>query len=141
MSATGKRWAGWVTFSGWLMLIIGGLDFLQGLIAAIRGSYYAITPNQIIVFDLRTWGWLGMIWGVVLAIAGLGLLSGSNWARWFAIVVATISFFGQLGFSGFQAYPLWALASLFLTGVVLYALIVRWGPAQEEMATRAREEF
>jgi hypothetical protein len=123
------------------MLIIGGLDFLQGLIAAIRGSYYAITPNQIIVFDLRTWGWLGMIWGVVLAIAGLGLLSGSNWARWFAIVVATISFFGQLGFSGFQAYPLWALASLFLTGVVLYALIVRWGPAQEEMATRAREEF
>jgi hypothetical protein len=136
MSATGRRWAGWVTFAGWVMLIIAGIDFIQGLIATIRGSYYAITPNQIIVFDLRTWGWLGMIWAVVLGIGALGLLSGSNWARWFAIVVCTISFFGQLGFSGNQAYPLWALASLFLIGVVLYALIVRWGPAQEEMARR-----
>jgi hypothetical protein len=77
-----------------------------------------------------------MIWAAVLGIGALGLLSGSNWARWFAIVVCTISFFGQLGFSGNQAYPLWALASLILTGVVLYALIVRWGPAQEEMARR-----
>lgn len=65
--------------------------------------------------------------GIVLAIAGLGLLSGAGWARWFTIVVASLNFIVQLGFVGSAQYPLWALIGLALTAVVIYALIVRWG--------------
>jgi hypothetical protein len=32
-------WAGWVVFAGMLMVIIGSLDFFQGLIAIIRDKY------------------------------------------------------------------------------------------------------
>ena len=121
-----RRWTGWIAFAGWLMLIIGSLDFFEGLIAVIRGQYYVLTPQQIVVFDVKTWGWITLIWGIVVALAGVGILAGSSWARWFAIVVLSITFIEQLGFVGGAAYPLWALAVLTLTAVVLYALIVHW---------------
>ncbi len=129
--ATVRRtaWTGWITFAGWLMIIIGTLDFFQGLIAVIRDQYYVLTPNQIIVFDLTTWGWITLIWGIVVVFAGLSLLAGAGWARWFAIVVGSLNFVEQLGFVGSSQYPLWALTSLGLTAVVLYALIVRWDDA------------
>jgi hypothetical protein len=124
--ATSERWSGWISFAGLMIIIIGGLDFFEGLIAVIRGQYYAVTPNQIVVVDLTTWGWIMMIWGVLLVLAGLGLLSGATWARWFAIVVGSLNFLAQLGFVGSSQYPLWALTVQALTLVVLYALIVRW---------------
>jgi hypothetical protein len=120
------RWTGWIGFAGCLMIIIGGIDFFEGLIAIIRGEYYAVGPNQIIVFDTTTWGWITMLWGIIILLAGFGLLSRATWARWFAIVVGTVTFFEQLGFVGSSAYPLWALTVLLLTFFVLYALIVHW---------------
>ena len=127
--ARNSTWSGWIGFAGWLMVIIGMLDFFQGLIAIIRDQYYVVTPNQIVVFDLTTWGWITLIWGIVIGLAGLGLLSGAGWARWFAIVVGSLSFIVQLGFVGSAQYPLWALTVVALTAVVLYALIVRWEDA------------
>jgi hypothetical protein len=131
--ASGRAWTGWIVFAGWVMIIIAAIDFFEGLIAVIRGQYYAFIANQIIIFDLRTWGWLSMIWAVVIALAGFGLLSGSTWARWFAIIVGSLNFIGELMFVGSATYPLWALASLALTGVVLWALIVHWGEARERI--------
>jgi hypothetical protein len=119
-------WAGWVWFAGMLMVVMGSLDFFQGLIAIIRDKYYVLTPSQIIVFDLTTWGWVMLIWGIVVALAGLGLVSGSGFARWFTIVVASLNFIVQLGFVGSRQYTLWALTVVGLNIVVLYALTVRW---------------
>lgn len=127
--ARSSAWAGWVAFAGWMMIVVGGIDFFEGLIAVIRGSYYVLTPTQIIVFDVSTWGWVTLIWGAVLALAGFALLAGSGWARWFAIVAGSLNFFVQLGFVGGSRYPLWALIGLALSVVVLYALIVRWDDA------------
>lgn len=131
-TATG-RGAGWIGFAGCLMVIVGAIDVFEGLIAVIRGQYYLLTANQIIVFDLRTWGWIAMAWGAVLIFAGLALLSGATWARWFAIVSIGLNFLAQLGFVGSAQYPLWALTGLTLSGIVLYALIVRWDEAKTSM--------
>jgi hypothetical protein len=109
------------------MLILGALDVLEGIIAVSRGKYYVLTANQIIVFDLKTWGWITLIWGVVIGLAGFGVLAGSAIARWFAIVVASLTIIEQLAFDGSSAYPLWALTVVALCGVVIYALIARWG--------------
>src|SRR5215212_2894285 len=98
--------AGWIGFAGILMLVIGTIDFFEGLIAVIRKHYYVLTPNQIIVFDVKTWGWLMLLWGIILVVAGLALGGGMGWARWFTIVVACINVLGQLAFLGSNAYPL-----------------------------------
>lgn len=131
MAAVRQRsaWAGWIGFAGWLMLIVGAIDFFEGLIAVIRGQYYVLTSQQIVVFDVKTWGWITLLWGIVLVLAGYSLLMRASWARWFAIVVASLGLIEQLGFVGSSQWPLWSLTMVALTIVVLYALIVRWDEA------------
>jgi hypothetical protein len=124
-----SRWTGWIGFAGWIMIVIGVLDFFEGLIAVIRSEYYVLTANQIIVFDTTTWGWLTLLWGIVLVFVGWGLLTRSSWARWVAIIALSINIVGQLSFLGSATYTLWALTVLTLSIVVLYALIVRWDEA------------
>jgi hypothetical protein len=118
--------AGWIAFAGILMLVVGSIDILEGLVAVIRKEYYVLTPEQIIVFNVTTWGWLTLIWGAVLVLAGLALAGGASWARWFTIVVAIINVLGQLAFLGSTAWPLWSLVGITLTIVVIYALTARW---------------
>ena len=124
-------WAGWVVFAGLMMIIMGVLEALEGLIAIIRDDYYVLTPQQIVVFDMTTWGWITLIWGIVVAIAGFSLLLQQSWARWFAIVIASLNFIVQLGFVGSNRYPLWALVTMAVNILVLYALIIRWGEVRE----------
>ena len=124
--------AGWIRFAGVMMLVMGSLDFFQGLIAIIRDKYYLLTPSQIIVFDFTTWGWVMLVWGLIVMFAGFGLLAASSWARWLTIVIASLNFIVQLGFVGSYQYTLWALTVIGLNIVVLYALIVRWGDVRAE---------
>jgi hypothetical protein len=132
--ASKGAWAGWIRFAGILMIVIGSIDFIQGLIAIIRDKYYLLTPDQIIVFDMTTWGWVMLIWGIIVALAGLGLLSGSGFARWLTIIIASLNFIAQLGFVGSYQYTLWAITAIGLNLVVLYALTVRWSDARDAEA-------
>ena len=130
--ASKSAWTGWIAFAAILMMVIGALDVFEGLIAVIRDKYYALAPQSIIVFDVSTWGWINLIWGLIVGFAGYSLLLGRGWARWFAIVIASLSFIVQLGFVGSNQYPLWALTVMGLTVLVLYSLIVRWDEYQAE---------
>jgi hypothetical protein len=126
-----KPMAGWIVFAAIIMLVIGSIDFIEGLIAIIRDQYYVLTPNQIVVFDMTTWGWVTMIWGIILFLAGMALWSGATWARWFAIVAVSINILGQLTWLGSTQYPVWTLTTIGLGIVVIYALTARWGAYRE----------
>ena len=139
--AGSETWAGWIRLAAILMLIIAALDFFEGLIAIIRDDYYVVRPDQIVVFDLTTWGWITLVWSIVLAVIGFALLAAATWARWAAIVVVSLNFINQLGFLGSSQYPLWALSVLALNVVVLYALIVRWDDASETMRRMAESRY
>jgi hypothetical protein len=125
-----KSMSGWIGFAGILMLIIGGIDFCQGLIALFEDDYYVPTQAGFLVFDLTGWGWTMIIWGALLVLAGFGLLAGQGWARWFAIVVVAVNFITQLGFLGNTQTPLWSLTVVALNIIVLYALTARWSESQ-----------
>ena len=124
--AKSSSWTGWIAFAGWVMIVIGVLDFFEGLIAVIRGQYYVLTSSQVIVFDTTTWGWITLLFGIVIALVGFGLLAGEEWARVVAIIVVTLNIIEQLGFLGAAAYPLWALTVMVLNFIVLYALFTKW---------------
>jgi hypothetical protein len=127
--------AGWIGFAGMLMLVIGGIDVFQGLIALFEDEYYVPTQAGFLVVDLTGWGWIMLVWGALLVLAGLGLLAGQGWARWFTIVVVTINLFAQLGFVGNSQYPLWALTGIALSVVVLFALTARWKESEAEITS------
>ncbi len=128
-----KSMAGWIGFAGILMLIVGGIDFFQGLIALFEDEYYVPTGSGFLVFDLTGWGWTMLIWGTLLVLGGLGLLAGQGWARWFTIVVVAVNFILQLGFLGNSQYPLWSLTVVALNVIVLYALTARWSESRAEL--------
>jgi hypothetical protein len=112
------------------MMVVGALVFLQGLIALVRGDYYSFDASEILVVNLRTWGWILVFWGAVVALTGLGLLLLPN-VRWFAVGVVVFAVIGELSFAGTNHYPLWGLVGIVLSVLVLYALIVRWSGAEE----------
>jgi len=129
MVASPRAWSGWIGFAGLMMMIIGAIDFFEGLIAVIRKEYYAFTPQGLIVFNVTTWGWLAMIFGIVLFLVGLGLTGGAGWARWVGIILIAVNLLGQLGWLGNSATPVWTLTVIALQIIVLYALTARWSDA------------
>jgi hypothetical protein len=129
--------AGWIGFAGLVMLIVGFVDFFQGLIALFNDDYYVVSSSGYLAINLTGWGWVMIIWGVLLVLAGFALLNGASWARWFAIFVVAVNFFAQLGFLGNSQSTLWALTGLTLSIIVLYALTARWDESQADV-TRAR---
>ena len=120
-------WTGWIGFAAIMLALIGSITFFEGLVAIFRDEYYVVTGKQVLVFDVTTWGWIMLFWGVLLFLAGLGLAARSGWARWFAIIAVTLNLVGQLGFLGHSGYPLWTLVIITLEIVVLFALTARWG--------------
>ena len=130
-----KSMAGWIGFAGILMLIVGSIDFFQGLIALFEDEYFVVTRSGYLVVDLTAWGWIMLIWGVLLVLAGLGLLGGQGWARWFSIIVVSLSVIGQLGFLGNSQYPIWSLTVISMSVIVLFALTARWGESTADLNT------
>jgi hypothetical protein len=128
--ASPRAWSGWIGFAGLMIMIIGAIDFFEGLIAVIRKEYYAFTPQGLIVFNVTTWGWLAMIFGIVLFLVGLGLTGGAGWARWLAIILIAVNLLGQLGWLGNSATPVWTLTVIALQIIVLFALTARWHDAE-----------
>jgi len=124
--------AGWIAFAAVMMLVIGTLDFFEGLIAIFRDNYYVLHGNQLIVFDTTTWGWIVMLWGIALLLVGLALWAGAGWARWLTIVLVSLNTLVQLSWLGGTAYPLWSLVIITLNIIVLYALCVRWDGYPEQ---------
>ena len=130
-----KSMAGWIGFAGILLVIVGSIDFFQGLIALFEDEYFVVTASGFLVVDLTSWGWIMLIWGVLLILAGLGLASGQGWARWLAIVVVGLNFLVQLGFLGNSQYPLWSLTVMALNVIVLFALTARWSESAADLRT------
>ena len=126
--ASQDSWTGWIVFAGFVIIIVGVMDVLQGFIAILEDEYVVATPEGLAIFDVTAWGWTSLIWGGLLVIAGLGLLGGAGWARWLAIFGVAINAIQQVAFlSNYpQAYPLWNILIVTLNFVVLYALTARW---------------
>jgi hypothetical protein len=131
-----RSMAGWIGFAGILMVLLGGLSVFQGLIALLEDDYYVVTQSGYLVFDITGWGWIMLIWGIILALVGLALLGGASWARWVSIVLVSINVFGQLGFLGNSNDQVWLLITLTFNIIILYALIVRWHESERELQTR-----
>lgn len=131
-----KSMAGWINFAGLVMIILGGLAFFQGLIAVFEDGYYVVPESGHLVFDVNTWGWIMILWGIIIVLTGLSLMAGQGWARWVSILLVSLNVYAQLGFLGNSSYPLWSLTVLTLNIVVLFALVVRWDDSVVQVETR-----
>jgi len=110
---------GLVLFASVLLVILACFNLIYG-IAAIANSH-VFTANAHYVFgDLRTWGWITLIIGVLQLGAAAGVLAGSQLARWFAVAVLGLNAIDQMFF--IPAYPFWSLMIIAVDVVALYGL-------------------
>jgi len=119
-----ERGFGWLLFGATMLGLAGVLSVIDGIVALSKSSFY--TAGAHFVFsDLRTAGWIAIILGALLIVAAMGVFSGSGFARWFGILMASLSLIGH--FTAVQAYPFWILIMITLDILVIYALAVYGG--------------
>jgi len=110
---------GLILFASVLLVVVGCFNVIYG-IAAIANSH-VFTANAHYVFgDLRTWGWITLIIGVLQLGAAAGVLAGNQLARWFAVAVLGLNAIDQMFF--IPAYPFWSLMIIAVDVVALYGL-------------------
>jgi hypothetical protein len=116
--------SGWLTFAASMLGLVGILSVIDGIVALSRSRFYAAGATYVFS-DLRTWGWITLILGIVAILAAGGILAGSQWSRWFGMIAAGLSAIGMFGFA--PGYPLWTLLIFSCCILVIYALAVYGG--------------
>ena len=123
-------WVGWVYFASLMMMLLGGFQVIAGLVGIFKDDYYVLTQNNhLVVFSYTTWGWIYLVMGVIVFLAGLALLNGATWARVVAVFLASLSLFANMAFM--SAYPLWSIMMIVVDILVIYALTVHGGELKE----------
>ena len=116
-------WAvGFILFAGVMMVMAGGFQMFSGLVALIENEFYVTTRNYIFQFDATAWGWIHLIGGVLVGIAGFAVIAGQTWARWVAIILAALSALANFTFIPY--YPFWAIIVIAIDIFVIWALAV-----------------
>jgi hypothetical protein len=108
--------------AGIFMIIVGIFHAFQGIVALANDQFYVKTPDYVFQFDLTTWGWVHLIAGVIVALAGVALFQGAVWARAVAVVVASISILAN--FFWMPYYPIWSLTVIAFDAFVIWAVTV-----------------
>lgn len=118
-------WTGWVAFAGIMMIIGGTLAAIWGLVAIINDNWVVFTNNDAVSIDLTGWGWIHLILGAVLVLAGFGVFTGNVLARTVGVIVAAISLIAN--FLWLPVYPVWAIIIITVDALVIWALTAHGG--------------
>ena len=109
------------------MLILSGINtFINGLWALGASSQVEATFKNTLLFsdtNLDTWGWIYIIVGVIVALAGVALFGRATWARWVGIIAASIGAISAFFWLFNPNFWVPALVSVTLNVLVLHALI------------------
>ncbi|MCW2805337.1 MAG: hypothetical protein QOF52_2790 [Propionibacteriaceae bacterium] len=118
---TSSRWAaGFILFAGVIMIMAGIFQFLAGLVALFQNDFYVSTPRYLLEFDATSWGWIHLLVGALVALAGFGVLAGQTWGRVVGIGLAVLSALANFAFIPYS--PFWSLTIIALDVLVIWAL-------------------
>lgn len=113
--------AGWVLFAAIVMIMGGFFAIFEGLAALLKGgSFYRDVADYPFGTSVTTWGWIVLIVGVIVLLAGFGVMTGAVWARIVGITLASLSALANFFFVPF--YPFWAIMIITLDLFVIWAL-------------------
>jgi hypothetical protein len=119
--------SGWLLFAGIMISLAGVLNVIWG-IAAIGNAHFFVHNTHYILSDLKTWGWIVLVLGVLQVLAAFSIWQGGSYGRWFGIAVAGLSAIGAL--MSIPAYPFWSLTIFALDVLIIYGLAAYGGNRQ-----------
>lgn len=123
-------WVGWVWFAAVMLIMTGSFNVIYGLVALFNDKYYTVSRQGLLVFDITQWGWILLIFGILAVFAGIALFGGATWARVVAVILAGLNAIGHMTFM--SAYPVWALITIAIDVLVIYAVIAHGSEMKDE---------
>jgi hypothetical protein len=120
--ANENTWGGAASvFAASMMIVVGAFQFFEGLVAVANGDDFLVrTQNYVFQFDATEWGWIHLILGVLVALAGAYIFTGNAAARAVGILLAILSLLSN--FLWLPYYPLWALIIIAIDVFVIWGL-------------------
>lgn len=116
-----SEWAaGGLVFAGTMMVVLGIWQVIVGVAAIWRDAFFEVPADYAYDLDVAGWGWIHLIIGIVVFLAGLGVFSGALWARAVGILLAALSAIAHFLFIPY--YPLWSIIVVALAVFVIWAL-------------------
>jgi hypothetical protein len=113
---------GFTAFAAVMMIMIGVFQAIAGVVALVNDQFYVVGEEWVFQFDITTWGWVHLLLGVVIGVAGAALFSGAVWARTVGVIVAVVS--AVVNFAWLPWYPIWGVIMITVDVFVIWALTV-----------------
>ncbi|RHA40280.1 DUF7144 family membrane protein [Cellulomonas rhizosphaerae] len=111
---------GLTVFAATMLIIAGVVQAMQGLVALFNDTFYVAGAKWVFEFDVTAWGWVHLLLGIVVALAGIFVFAGAVWARTVGVVVASVSI--VVNFAWLPYYPWWSIIVIVLDVFVIWAL-------------------
>jgi len=116
-------WVGWISFAAVMLILLGCFHAIQGLVALFDDQKFVAVSDELIVsVDYTAWGWVHLIGGIILALAGISLFAGRMWARIVGVLAAMASAIVNIAF--LSAYPTWSAIMIAVDILIIWALTV-----------------
>jgi hypothetical protein len=113
---------GWTSFASFMMVLGGVWWIISGIVAIANDEFFVVTPDYIFQFDATTWGWIHVIMGIVILLAGFYLFSAAVWARTVGVIIAVL--WALAAFAWLPYYPVWGIMFIVVSISVIWALTV-----------------
>jgi hypothetical protein len=116
-----SSWAvGWALFAAIMLMIAGMFQVIAGIAAIAEDEILVVGREWAFSLDITAWGWIHLLVGAVLILAGAGILTGNLAARILGVVVAGVSAVANFAFLPY--YPVWAIAVIAVDIAIIWAL-------------------
>jgi len=118
---TVSGWAvGGITFAGTMLILIGMFQAIDGIAAIANDEFFLVGQNYTFDLDTSAWGWIHLLLGIGLMIAGWSIFAGKTWAAVVALTLAMLSAVANFFFIPY--YPFWAILIIALNCWVIWSL-------------------
>ena len=118
---TVSGWAvGGITFAGTMLILIGMFQAIDGIAAIANDEFFISTTNYTFNLDTSAWGWIHLLLGILLVLAGWSIFAGKTWAAVVALTLAMLSAVANFFFIPY--YPFWSILVIAIEVFVLWAL-------------------
>jgi hypothetical protein len=111
---------GWSAFAAFMLMLIGIFQALAGIAAIANDDRFVLTEDYVVKLDVTQWGWVHLIIGILVFLAGLGIFSGNVLARTVGVLVAGVSAIANFAWLPIQ--PVWSSIMIAICVAVIWAL-------------------
>jgi hypothetical protein len=111
---------GWSAFAAFMLMMMGIFQALAGIAAIANDEHFVVTEDSVVKLDITGWGWIHLIIGIVVFLAGLGIFSGNVLARTVGVLVAIGSAIAN--FMWLPIQPVWSSIMIAVAVAVIWAL-------------------